>query len=322
MKTMLRLFLALLMAQFPLTAMASDAGNYPTKPLRMLVGSPPGASTDTYARMVAEPLGKLLGQNVVVENRTGASGIVATRSMLNSPSDGYMMQFIYTSFTLVPSLYKDVAYDTEKDLRGVSMIVKSPLVLVVGAGTPLNSLDDLVALARKRSLNFGSAGVGSGGHLTGEMLRLAKELAAVHVPYRGAAPAASAVAAGDVDFAFVAQVTAKELMEAGKLRPLALTGTARSPMLPDVPTMQELGLKEYEFFNWFGIVMPADTPPSIVDKLGRSIAQVLSQPEVRKRLEADGSEVIGSQPAEFNAFLHADMRKWGKLVQEIGIKQE
>ncbi|AZG11129.1 tripartite tricarboxylate transporter substrate binding protein [Pigmentiphaga sp. H8] len=301
---------------------ADTAADFPSRPLRLLVGSPPGGSTDTYARIIAEPLGKVLGQNVVVENRTGASGIVATSAMLNSAADGYTLQFVYTSYTLAPSLYKDLPYDAGKDVAGVSMVVTSPLTLVVGASSSLASLDDVVKLSRKRSLNYGSAGVGSGGHLTAEMLRLSTGMPAVHVPYRGAAPAAAAVAAGDVDFAFVAQVTAKELMQAGKLRPLAVTSTRRTLMLPEVPTMLELGVKDYEFFNWFGVVAPARTSPAIVEKISRGIAQVLKNPDVRARLTSDGSDVVGNTPAEFSRFLQDDIRKSGELVRQIGIKQE
>ncbi|MDX3906405.1 MAG: tripartite tricarboxylate transporter substrate binding protein [Pigmentiphaga sp.] len=309
--------------QLSAPAMAADAAaDFPSRPLRLLVGSPPGASTDTYARIIAEPLGKALGQNVVVENRTGASGIVATSAMLNAPADGYTLQFVYTSYSLAPSLYKDLPYDAGKDVAGVSMVVTSPLTLVVSAASPIKRIEDLVELSRKRSLNYGSAGVGSGGHLTAEMLRLSTGMQAVHVPYRGAAPAASAVAAGDVDFAFVAQVTAKELMNAGKLRPLAVTSTRRTPMLPDVPTMQELGVKDYEFLNWFGVVASSRTPPAIVEKISRGIAQVLKQPDVRTRLGSDGSDVVGSSPAEFDRFLREDIRKSGELVRQIGIKQE
>ncbi len=304
-------------------ASAADvAADFPNRPIKLLVGSPPGASTDTYARIIAEGLGKVLGQNVLVENRTGASGIIATNSLLSSPADGYTLQFIYTSYSLAPHLYKDLKYDPLKDIAGVSLVVTSPLALVVNSNSPVKSLGDLVEMSKKRSLNFGSAGIGSGGHLTGEMLRLASGMKAVHVPYRGAAPAAAALAAGDVDFAFVSQVTAKELTTAGKLRPIAVTSTKRSPALPDIPTMEELGIKDYEFFNWFGMIASSKTPPAIVEKISRGVAEVLKQADVRKRLTSDGSDVVGDTPAEFDAFLAADIRKWGKLVKEIGLKKD
>ena len=307
----------------PLATYAADAAaNFPNAPIRLLVGSPPGASTDTYARIIAEPLGKVLGQNVLVENRTGASGIIATNAMLNAAADGYTLQFVYTSYTLSPHLYKDVKFDPIKDVAGISLIVTSPLALVVGSNSPYQTIDDMVTRSQKKSLNFGSAGIGSGGHLTGEMLKLETGLKAVHVPYRGAAPAATALAAGDVDFAFVAQVTANELMAAGKLRPLAVTSTKRSPAMPGTPTVQELGIKDYEFFNWFGVIAPAKTPRAVVDKINAAIAQVLKQPDVQKRLTADGSEVAGNTPAQFDAFLRSDTVKWGKLVEQIGMQKE
>ena len=187
-----------------LLAGTASAADFPTRPLKLLVGSPPGASTDTYARIIAEALGKWLGQSVLIDNRTGASGIIATNTLLNSPADGYTLQFIYTSYTLAPHLYKDLKYDPLKDVAGVSLVVTSPLALVVNSASPIKGVADLVAMSKQRSLNFGSAGIGSGGHLTGEMPRLATGMRAQHVPYRGAAPAAGALAPRDIDFAFFA----------------------------------------------------------------------------------------------------------------------
>ncbi len=298
-----------------------SATDFPTRPIKLMVGSPPGASTDTYARILAEALGKSLGQSVLIENRTGASGIIATNTMLNSPADGYTLQFIYTTYTLAPHLYKDLKYDSLKDVSGVALVVTSPLALVVNSASPIKTIQDLVAASKKRSLNFGSAGIGSGGHLTGEMLRLATGMSAEHVPYRGAAPAAAALAGGDIDFAFVAQVTAKELTAAGKLRPIAVTSLKRSPAMPDIPTMQELGIKDYEFLNWFGVVAPSKTPREIVEKINRAIVEVLKQPDIRKRLTSDGSDLVGGTPAEFDTFLAGDIIKSGKLVNDIGLKK-
>lgn len=322
-KTVVGMGIAGWLACAPGGVSAADAAtNFPNAPIRLLVGSPPGASTDTYARIIAEPLGKLLGQNVLVENRTGASGIIATNAMLNAQADGYTLQFVYTSYTLSPHLYKDVKFDPVKDVAGVSLIVTSPLALVVNSNSPYRTIDDMMKRSQTKSLNFSSAGIGSGGHLTGEMLKLETGLKGVHVPYRGAAPAATALAAGDVDFAFVAQVTANELMAAGKLRPIAVTSPKRSPAMPETPTVQELGIKDYEFFNWFGVIAPAKTPRAVIEKLNKAIAQVLKQHDVQKRLTADGSEVAGNTPAQFDAFLLADTDKWGKLVQQIGMQKE
>lgn len=303
-----------------LVGAAEPIEKFPSQPLRMLVGSVPGASSDTYARVIAEPLGKILGQNIVIENRSGASGIIATSALIQLPADGYNLQLIYTPHTLSPYLFKKLPYDPIKDVVGVSMVVTSPLVLVVSANSSVKTYQDLLELGKGRQLNYGSAGIGSGGHLSGEMMRIETGMKITHIPYRGASPAATAVAAGDVDFAFVAQITAKELTTASKLRILGVTSKSRSPALPNTPTMQELGLKDFEFLNWFGIIASAKTPPEIIRKIQRGIAEVLKQPEMRTRLTADGSEVIGNTPEQFTQFLIADAKKWGPLVGQMGLK--
>jgi tripartite-type tricarboxylate transporter receptor subunit TctC len=298
---------------------AESVNQYPSRPLTLLAGSPPGASNDVYSRIISQPLGKLLGQAVIVESRTGASGLVATNSMLASRADGYTMQMIYTAHTLAPYLYDNVKFDMIKDVSGVSLLITSPLVLVVNTSSPVKTINGLIQQSKPRSLSYASAGIGSGGHLAAEMLRRKTGMQVVHVPYRGAAQAASAVAAGDVSFSFVSQVTARELMMAGKLRAIAVTGTKRTPMLPNVPTVEEQGVHDFEFFNWFGIAMSAKTPRPIVAKLNRAIVAVLKQPEVVRALTSDGSEIVGDAPAEFDRFLAADNAKWGKLLTKIGI---
>ena len=298
------------------------ADDYPNRTVRLLVGSSAGASSDIYARLLAEQLGKVLGQSVIVDNRSGASGIIATTAMINSPADGYTIQLIYTPHTLSPHLFKALNYNPITDVTGISMLVTSPLVLVVSANSSVKTYADFAALAKQKPLNYGSAGIGSGGHLSGEMLRLDTGLDLTHIPFRGASPAAAAVVAGDVDFAFVAQVTAKELMTAGKLRAIGVTSKARTPALPNIPTMQELGLKNFEFLNWFGVIAPAKTPPDVIKKLNRSIHEVLKQPDLRKRLTMDGSEIATDSPEHFTKFLVDDSKKWGVLANEMGLKKE
>ena len=270
----------------PINALAQPTPSYPAQSIRLYVGSVPGASSDTYARIISEPLGKVLGQSMVIENRSGASGIIATSNMINLPADGFTLQLIYTPHTLSPYLFKKLNYDPIKDIAGISMLLTSPLVLVVGGNSPVKTYQELVELGKTRPLNYGSAGVGSGGHLSGEMLRIQTGMNLTHVPYRGAAPAATAVAAGDVDFAFVAQITAKELTSANKLRLLGVTSKVRSPALPQIPTMQEYGLKDFEFLNWFGLIASAKTPPDIIKKLHRAVIEVLKQPDIKARLTA------------------------------------
>ena len=299
---------------------ATSAEMYPSKPIKMLVGATPGASSDTYARIVADQLGKVMGQPVVIENKTGASGLIAMGGMVQTGMDGYTMQLTYTPHTLSPALFKKLTFDPIKDVAGVTMLVTSPLVLVVGQNSKVKSLKDLLELPKERPLNFGSAGIGSGGHLSGEMLRLDTHIQSSHIPYRGAAPAAAAVVAGDVDFAFVAQITAKELATANKLKILAVTSKTRSPALPQIPTMQELGLKDFEFLNWFGVVMAAKTPPEIIKTVHQGILEVLKIPSIRARLTEDGSEIIANSPEQFTSFLNTDAVKWGRLAAQMGLK--
>ncbi len=299
---------------------AIGAETYPNRPIKMLVGATPGASSDTYARIISDQLGKVLGQPVVIDNKTGASGLIAMGGMVQTGADGYTMQLTYTPHTLSPALFKKLSFDPIKDVTGVTMLVTSPLVLVVGQNSKVKTIKDLLDLAKDRPLNFGSAGIGSGGHLSGEMLRLETHIKTSHIPYRGAAPAAAAVVAGDVDFAFVAQITAKELAIANKLRILGVTSKTRSPALPQVPTMQELGLKDFEFLNWFGVVMSAKTPPEIVKTVYQGILEVLKIPSVRARLTDDGSDIIGNSPEQFTAFINSDAVKWSSLAAQMGLK--
>lgn len=315
------LALTVLLIGQPLKAYAQASGSAQT-PLRLLVGTTPGASSDTYARIISEPLGKILGQNVVIENRSGASGIIATSGMVSGPTDGSVFQLIFTPHTLSPYLFKQLNYDPIRDVTGITMLVTAPLVLVVSGASTIKSLKDLLELSKTRPLNYGSAGMGSGGHLSGEMLRIETGVKLTHIPYRGASPAATAVAAGDVDFAFVAQITAKELAGANKLRILAVTSKTRSPILTNTPTMQELGLKEFEFNNWFGLIAPAKTPPEAIKRLHGAVIEVLRQPEIKARLTQDGSEIIGNTPEQFTQFLVSDTKRWGPLVGQMGLKGE
>jgi tripartite-type tricarboxylate transporter receptor subunit TctC len=305
------------------SAMASTPeADYPKDALRMLVGSVPGASTDAYARIVGERLGKVLGQNIVIDNRSGASGIIATSALVSAPADGYTLQLIYTPHTLSPTLFKSLNYNPIKDVTGVTMIIKSPLVLAVNAQEGVKSFADLLKLSEQRTMNYGSAGIGSGGHLSAELLRISSGIRLAHIPYRGAAPAAAALLSGDVDFAFIAQITAKELAQAGKLRILAITSKTRSTSMPQSPTMQELGVKDFEFQNWFGVIVAAKTPTAIVKKLNAALLQVLAMPDIRLRLTQDGSEIVANSPEEFTAFLNADALKWKSLAGSMELKGE
>jgi tripartite-type tricarboxylate transporter receptor subunit TctC len=327
-KILLRAFLAiapcllglLSLLSLPSALALTTDSDYPKEALRLLVGSVPGASTDAYARIVGERLGKVLGQNIVIDNRSGASGIIATTALVAAPADGYTLQLIYTPHTLSPTLFKSLNYNPIKDVTGVTMLIKSPLVLAVNAQEGVKSYAELIKLSEQRLMNYGSAGIGSGGHLSAELLRISTGMRLAHIPYRGAAPAAAALLSGDVDFAFIAQITAKELAQAGKLRILGITSKTRSASMPQSPTMQELGVKDFEFQNWFGVIVSAKTPALIVKKLNAALLQVLAMPDIRQRLTQDGSEIVGNSAEEFTAFLNADALKWRSLAGSMELK--
>lgn len=302
------------------SAMAQPAAKFPQRPLRMIVPAPPGGTTDLLGRLVAERLAESLGQQVVVDNRGGAGGILGTELLARAPADGHTLGIIYTPHTVLPHLHKKLPYDTLRDFAAVSLLTEAPLVLVVHPALPVHKLQDLIALARSRPLVYGSAGNGSGGHLSGELLKQMAKIDATHVPYKGAGPAAADLVAGQLQFQFASQITARNFVGAGRLRAIAVSSAQRSATLPNLPTVAEQGLPGFEFINWFGAVAPARTPPALIDLLQRQITQILQQPAVSERLKTLDSTVVGSTPAVFSAFLAADMAKWGAVLRNSGVK--
>jgi len=306
-------------AMLPLVAAAQPG--YPSRPVRLLVPAPPGGSTDALGRMVGQRLGEALGQPFVVDNRSGAGGTVAAETLMRAAADGYTLSMAYTSLTVNAALQK-VPYDPLRDFTPVALLTTSPLVLVVGAASPVRSVKDLVALARTQPIAYGSAGVGSGGHVTGEMLNLMAGIMAQHVPYKGAGPASVDVASGQIQFQFGAQLTTQALVRAGRLRMVAVTSARRAATLPEVPTMAESGLPGFEFLNWFGLLAPAGLPAPLLTRLNGEVVRLLDLPEVRDRIVFDGGEPAGGTPAAFRALLEADLAKWAKVAKAIRIKAE
>ena len=312
---------ALLVASAGLPCAAARAQAYPSRPVRLLVPAPPGGSTDTLGRMVAQRLGESLGQPVVVDNRAGAGGTVAAETLMRAAPDGHTLSMAYTSLTVNAVLQK-VPYDPLRDFTPVALLTTSPLVLVVGAASPVRTLKDLIALGRSQPLAYGSAGVGSGGHVTGEMLNLMAGLMAQHVPYKGAGPASVDVAGGQIQFQFGAQITTQALVKAGRLRMVAVTSARRAPTLPEVPTMAESGLPGFEFLNWFGVIAPAGLPARLVDRLNVEVGRLLEVPDVRERIVFDGGEPAGGPPSAFRALLESDMAKWARVAKAIRMKAD
>lgn len=309
----------LCLAVSPAAAAQAMAQWRATKPIRLLVPAPPGGSSDLIARLVGTQLGNQLGQQVIIDNRGGAGGVVATEILARSAPDGHTIGFVYTPHTNQPSFQK-LPYDPVNDFAPITMMTAAPLVLVVTPTVPSKSVQDLIALAKVKPLIFGSAGNGSGGHLSGELLKFKAGINATHVPYKGAGPAAVDVVAGQLHFQFAAQITIGAFVQSGRLRALAVTSARRASTLPDLPTVAESGVPGFEVINWFGMLAPGRTPPPVVQRLNAEITAALRVPDVRDKLLAQGSEIVANTPQQFSAFIRNDIVKWAKLVKAAGIK--
>jgi tripartite-type tricarboxylate transporter receptor subunit TctC len=294
---------------------------YPARPLRMIVPSPTGASTDTLARIVATQLGNAFGVQVIVDNRPGAGNIIGTEMLAKSAPDGHTIGIIYTSHTTNASLLK-LPYDPVADFAPITMLTSAPLVLIVPATSNFANVKELIAAGKTRPLMYGSAGMGSGGHLAGELFRTMTGINSTHVPYKGAAAASIDVAGGQINFQFASQITIQPLLAGKRVRMLAVTSARRATSLPDVPSLAESGLAGFEVLNWFGIVAPARTPPQIVSKLNAAIVASLQIRDVREKLTSEGSEIVGNTPQEFTAFLKRDIARWAEVIKAAGIKLE
>ena len=295
---------------------ASAQAGWPSRPVRLLVPAQPGGSTDTLARIAGQKLGDALGQTFVIDNRSGAGGTVAAETLMRAAPDGYTLGVAYTALTVNAVLQK-VPYDTLRDFTPISLISTSPLVLVVGANSPVRTVKDLVQMAKAKPLSYGSAGIGSGGHVCGELLNLMAGIKAVHVPYKGAGPASADVAAGQIEFQFGAQITTQGLVKAGRLRMVAVTSAKRASTLPEVPTMAESGLPGFEFNNWFGVLGPAGLPAPLVARLNTELVKMMALPDVRVRITFDGGEPAAGPPSEVRALLASDLSKWSKIAREL-----
>ncbi len=312
-----RIVLLALFAASGATLAASAA--YPSRPIRMIVPNATGATSDVLGRIVATQLSAEFGQQVIVDNRPGAGSVIGTDLVAKAAPDGYTLVVIYTSHTTNASLQK-LPYDPLADFAPVTMLTSAPLVLIVPGASNVMSVKEMIAAGKTQSLSYGSAGVGSGGHLSGELFRTMTGINAIHVPYKGAAPASIDVAGGQLAFQFASQITIQPLVAGKRVRMLAVTSTKRAASLPDVPSLAESGLIGYEVLNWFGVAAPARTPVAIVDRLHASIIKSLGIPAVREKLTSEGSEIVGNTPQEFAAFLKRDVARWAQVIKAAGVK--
>ncbi len=302
---------------------AAAAQDYPTKPLRLIIPFPPGGSNDVVGRMIATHLGERLGKQVVVDNRSGAGGVIGTEIAANSPPDGYTLLVISIAHSVNPWLYR-LNYDPLKSFTPVGILASGPNVLAVNPALPVNSVKELVALAKQKpgDIQYASAGVGSFQHLGGELFKLEAGVDMLHVPFKGGGPAMIDVIGGHTKLLFSSLVQTTPHIKSGKLKALATGGAKRSPVLPDVPTVKEAGVPTYEAVNWWGIVAPAGTPQPIIEKVHKELTAVQASPEVQKQFSSEGAEIVQMSPAEFGAFMEKEMKKWERVVKEGNIKPE
>jgi tripartite-type tricarboxylate transporter receptor subunit TctC len=296
---------------------------YPDKPLRLIVGFPPGGGTDMLARYLAQHLGKSLGQSVVVENRGGANGVIGTTELARAAPDGYTLMLTISSHITNGLLYKDLPYDVLKGFTPVSVVATSPFVLLANPALPANNLAELIALAKAKpgSINFGSPGNGSTQHLSHELMNQMAGVQMTHVAYRGGAPAMNDLLAGQVSLMFLTTVQSLPFLKEKRLKALAVSSAQRASVLPDVPTVAET-VPGYESDVWFGVIAPAGTPQAIVDKLNKDIAAIVRTPETQKWLAQQGAVPVGNTPAEFAALMQGEYAKWTDVFKKTGIKAE
>lgn len=301
---------------------AAQAQPYPHKTVRMVVGYPPGGAVDAIARVIGQPLAQTFGQPFVVENRAGASGIIGADVVAKSPPDGHTLIALAGTHAVNPSLYKKLPYDTERDFAPVSVVASSAYILVVHPSLPVKSVRELIALARKNrgQVNYASSGNAGLPHLSGELFKVRAGIEMTHIPYKGSAAVTTAVLTGEVPVTFSNLISTLPQVQAGRLRALGITGAARLPAAPHIPTIAESGLPGYEVTGWYGIMAPAHTPADIISRLGTAIARALQAPEVLRRFAGEGIDAVGSTPEAFSRLIQQDLVKWAEVVRISGAR--
>lgn len=304
-------------------APAAGAQDYPNKPIRLLTPAAQGGTTDILARIFGAKLTEVFKQQVLVDNRASAAGVIAGQMTASAPPDGYTLLLAYHQHTVNAAIVPKLPYHPVDSFTPITQLTSAGLMLVVNPSTSVHSLAEFIAWTRnfQGALNFGSAGIGSGGHLAGELYKLMAGVKAEHIPYKGAGPAMADLIAGQYHFNFSGLQGSQVQVRAGRLRGIAVTTPKRLAASPDLPAMAE-ALPGFEVVGWYGVIGPASMPQPLVKRLHEELVKILNQPDVKSRIESDGSEPVGSSPEEFRRFMHADMNKWAKLVKESGAKLE
>ena len=303
---------------------ANAQPNYPDKPIRFVVPYPPGGGTDVIARIVQVRLQAALGQNVLIENKGGAGGSLGTDVVAKAAPDGYTVLFTLSSHTINPAIFPKLPFDTQKDFEPIGLVASLPQILVANIALPVRNVADLTAQAKAAPTKFSFASVGNGspGHLAGELQVIRTGAPMQHIPYRGGGPAVTDVMGGQVPLLWVSIPAAAQFVKAGKLKALAVSTTKRSSTFPDVPTMQEAGVPDFEVDSWYGMLVPAKTPKAIIDKLNKALNTVLAEPAIRAQLLEQGAEAVGGTPEALGKLITAEIPKWIKLAKDANIKAD
>ena len=306
-----------------LAAGSCVAQTYPVKPIRFLIGFPPGGTNDILARALAPKLGEYLGQTVVIENRGGASTAIATELAARSAPDGYTIVLNAPGHATNPALMK-LSFDPVRDFAFITLLAESQNLLVVHPSLPARSVRDLIAISKKRpgEINYGSSGIGTTPHLSAELFQYMTGTKWVHIPYKGSGLGLTGLLAGEISLYFANVPAAFRHVQAGKLRPIALSGTNRTPAAPGIPTVAESGIPGFDVTSWFGVAAPAKTPRAIVDRLHSEIVRALNTPDLRERMQGMGADPVGNTPEQYTAFVQNEILKWGKVIKAAGIRGE
>ena len=300
----------------------APAADYPTKPIRLVVGFAPGGGTDTTARAIGSKLADLLGQQIIIDNRAGAAGNIATEIVAKAVPDGYtILMGTIAALAINPSLYTTkLPFDSIKDFAPIIQAVDSTNILSLHPSVPASSVKELIALAKAKSLNYGSSGVGGTGHLAGELFNTMAGVKMVHIPYKGGGPAMIELVGGQVQLVFATAASAVPQIKGGKIKGVAVTTAKRSALMPDLPTISEAGLPGFDANNWYGLLAPAKTPRPIVMRLNTEITKVLALPDVKDFLFNQGLDPAPGTPEQFGAYIKSEMTKWAKVVKDSGAK--
>lgn len=307
----------------PSLAQNKTAGDYPSRPIKLVVPYPPGGGADTLARLVSRGMAEKLGTPVVIENKPGGNTAIASEYVANQPADGYTLLYVATAFVINPSLYK-LRYSTEDDFAPVGMVAKIPLIIVTNKQSPIHTVKDLIDEAKKRpgQISYATYGTGSPVHLAAELFQVMTDTKLLHVPYKGSAPGLTDLMGGQVQLAFGSIEPSLLLIRGDKLRPIAVTTSRRIAALPDVPTVAEAGMPGFEAIGWNGIVAPAKTPPAIISRLNSVINAVVQEPEMVNTLGHQGVELDVKTSPEMRAMIHSEIVKWDKLVRQANVKAD